>query len=356
MAGSALLSDMARDEQPNEPVSRRSLMCIAIAGLTGIMFGYDMGIINAAQDPIRARFTLSSQQLEVFVGLLSWCALPGALLGSVLADRCGRRAGILVAAFVFAFGNLMTACGPSFSALMAGRAVAGFAMGLTYPIAPMYVAEVAPARLRGGCTALLEVLSNVGILLGYLIGALCDSNWRAMLAIGLLPPSLLVSGAAFLMLESPRWLASQGRLDDARDVLHRVLGPLEAGRSFDELANRGSSGPGNGSLMELLRTPALHGTIAAGAGVAFFSQATGCESVVYYTGPILRHAGVPRASMLHAAVLMGTVKTVQCGPSNGGLPKVCRGHPGATYLKPQENARSWASPWLLNFYAASQRS
>lgn len=291
------------------------MLFVAIAGLVGIMFGYDMGITSAAQDPMRAHFALTSGQLEVFVGSLSWCALPGALLGSVVADTHGRRFGIRLAAFVFLVGNAAMAFGRSFFLVMLGRATAGFAMGLTYPIAPLYVAEVTPARLRGGCTAFLEVLSNVGILLGYLVGWICDSllglnSWRTMFALGLCPPSLLLFGACCVMPESPRWLASKGKLAEARVVLSRVLGPLEAHRSFGELSRLAANEPeGRGGFMEILWAPDLRRIVAVGAGIAFFSQATGCETVVYYTGPILQQAGIQRESMLRATVLMGTVKT-----------------------------------------------
>eukprot|EP00747_Dinoflagellata_sp_TGD_P168064 gnl/TRDRNA2_/TRDRNA2_193638_c0_seq1.p1 gnl/TRDRNA2_/TRDRNA2_193638_c0~~gnl/TRDRNA2_/TRDRNA2_193638_c0_seq1.p1 ORF type:complete len:473 (-),score=56.57 gnl/TRDRNA2_/TRDRNA2_193638_c0_seq1:194-1612(-) len=307
-AGKPLILAMEVVEVPREPIKLRAVFSIAIVGLTGIMFGYDMGIVDAAQDPIRHYFFLSSGQLEVFVGLLSWCALPGALFGSAVAEHRGRRFGIRMAAAIFLVGNFAMALGQSFFMLMWGRAVAGFAMGMTYPIAPMYVAEVAPARLRGGCTALLEVLSNVGILLGYLIGWLCQSSWRGMLAFGLIPPLLLLLGAFGFMFESPRWLASQGKFVESQAVLNCLLGREEAQLAFDELS-RHEPDDNSAGFVELLSIPAMRSTVLVGGMVAFFSQATGCETVIYYTGSILAQVGMARTSMLKATVIMGAVKT-----------------------------------------------
>merc|ERR1712232_828952 len=106
-------------------------------------------------------------------------------------------------------------------------------MGLAYILTPLYVAEVSPSRHHGCLTTLLEVLSNVGILLGYLIGWACDTvvgpnSWRLMLSFGVALPIVILFGACFVMLESPRWLAAKGRMQEASEVLQRLVGTSEA--------------------------------------------------------------------------------------------------------------------------------
>jgi len=206
-----------------------------------------------------------------------------------------------------------------------GRAVAGLAMGISYPIVPLYVAEVSPAKRRGLLTSMVEVLSNVGILMGYLSGWLCDTllthptSWRTMLGIGVIPPLIVLLGVALVMLESPRWLAARGDMHGAQQVLLHVLGPLEARAVFADLSCGASVRDERGKevmstsylavFRKLLRSASLRQALGRGLGVAFFSQATGCETIVYYSGIILSRAGVAHGNVLLATVLMGCVKT-----------------------------------------------
>merc|ERR1719440_2713478 len=120
-------------------------------------------------------------------------------------------------------------------------------MGLTYILTPLYVAEVSPARHRGQLTTVLEVLSNVGILLGYASGWICNSragpdSWRLMLSFGAVLPAFILFGACFILLESPRWLAAKGRMQEADEVLSRLVGSCEAAEAMAKLRTRCTHG------------------------------------------------------------------------------------------------------------------
>uniref|UniRef100_A0A7S0B6E1 Hexose transporter 1 n=1 Tax=Pyrodinium bahamense TaxID=73915 RepID=A0A7S0B6E1_9DINO len=235
----------------------------------------------------------------------------------------------------------------SYSVLLAGRAVAGFAVGLTLVLAPLYAAEVSPARLRGMLTSLIEAFLNIGIVLGYTASwALQDwpgaKSWRAMLGLAVLPSFLVLLGACFAMSESPRWLAAQGRIDEAVGVLRRIVGPEEAACTAEQLQrNHAPAGAkvGNNlflsvdgalapspaevdaedrmgveegeqqmSWKEMLCAQETRWLVFLGSSVAFFSQATGIESVVYYSNIILLRAGVEEGDMLKATMLVGCAK------------------------------------------------
>jgi len=178
------------------------------------------------------------------------------------------------------------------------------------------VAEVSPSKHRGRLTTLLEVLSNVGILLGYFSGWICDyvlgaSSWRLMLGIGVAPPIAILLGVCFVMVESPRWLAAKGHTQEAEQVLSRLVGLSEAKTAVARFHSQhaGIDGSSSTAFQELLSSRGLRRSMFAGAGVAFFSQATGCEAIMYYSPTILESAGVRRDQTLLATVVIGVVKT-----------------------------------------------
>lgn len=297
-----------------EPLKWAALTAVGFACLSGLLLGYDIGITNGALLPVANTLSMNRYEMELFVGFLSLFALPGCLFGGVAAEQFGRRGSIGIGAVLFLAGNLMMTLAPSYIVLLSGRALAGLAVGMTLVTEPLYTAEIAPARLRGMLNTNVEVSFNVGIVMGFLVSwmlrDLPDSiSWRWMFSLCLVAPIVSLVGVMFVLPESPRWLASRGRLEEAQDVLHQLLGPREARNSFEIMKQKGQTPEDpEMSWWEMFTSKKTRWLVFLGGGIAFFSQATGIESIMYYSSVILEEGGLSRNGMLMATLIMGCFK------------------------------------------------
>lgn len=168
-------------------------MVYAVAGVSalgGLLFGYDTGIISGALLHLRDDMDLSSREQEVVVSVILLGAMAGALLAGRLAVRHGRRKVVIAVAVVFALGAAAAAAAPGVGALIAARFVLGLAVGGASNMVPVYIAEAAPAGIRGRLMVLFQLMVACGQLIAYLCGwALSDGgDWRTMFALAVLPP------------------------------------------------------------------------------------------------------------------------------------------------------------------------
>ena len=191
-----------------------------IAGLGGILYGYDMGIIAAAQIFVRSSFSLSTQMEEVVVSVVLVGAMIGAVLGGSAADKYGRRLTLIWGGVLFIIGSIMAPISPNVGTLIAARLLLGLAIGFTSVTAPVYVSELAPPQSRGMLIGLYQFALTSGIALADLVGYwLAERHaWREMFALGALP-ALLFLILVFTVPESPRWLLGHGRESEAELVL-----------------------------------------------------------------------------------------------------------------------------------------
>jgi len=299
----------------SEPLRPKAVVAAAFACLSGLLLGYDIGITNGALLPLKRHFGMNHSQMEIFVGMLSMCALPGCFLGGKCAEWFGRRGAIGIGAVFFLLGNSLMTFASTYMVLLLGRALAGLAVGMTLVTEPLYTAEVSPARLRGMLSTNVEVSFNVGIVLGFLssykLRDLPDAtSWRWMFGLCLAAPVLSIAGVCCVLPESPRWLASQGRVSEAEAVLGALLGPAEASRSAELMKAplRISDQEPEMTWQEMFTTPNTRWLALLGGGIAFFSQATGIESIMFYSNVILEEGGLDRDMMLLATLIMGCFK------------------------------------------------
>eukprot|EP00930_Biecheleria_cincta_P055150 TRINITY_DN41502_c0_g1_i1.p1 TRINITY_DN41502_c0_g1~~TRINITY_DN41502_c0_g1_i1.p1 ORF type:complete len:466 (-),score=68.59 TRINITY_DN41502_c0_g1_i1:74-1471(-) len=301
-----------------EPIKKLAMLATTFACLSGWLLGYDIGITNGMLEPVAKGFNMSHRQMQIFVGILNMMALPGCIFAGWSADYFGRRPTIAAGAALFFVGNSLMALTQSFVLLVVGRAIAGFAMGLTLVTEPLYTAEMSPARLRGMLSTNVEVSFNVGILFGFIASWAFedfddDVSWRYMLGLSLIAPVASLFGVFAVLPESPRWLASQGRLHEAEATLNQLLGPNEAKRAIMAMQSSHSGGLDKcveKTLAEAMACPKMRWLFFIGGGVAFFSQATGIESIMYYSGVILERGGLARRDMLMGMVGVGICKLI----------------------------------------------
>jgi SP family galactose:H+ symporter-like MFS transporter len=273
----------------------------AISALGGLLFGYDTGVISGAILFIKQDFSLSSTLEEVVVSAVLIGAVIGAILGGPMADRLGRRKSLLLSASVFALGAIGTGLSPSVGVLIAGRIIVGCAIGAASFIAPMYISEVSPHKIRGRLVALNQIALTSGIVIAYLVDYALSNvqGWRWMLSLAAIPAVVLGVGMTF-MPSSPRWLITQNQDKKAEDVLGRIRSKDEIGRELKEIR---ISLRKQTKDWTALKSPLIRSALVVGIGLAIFQQVTGINTVIYYAPTIFQFAGFKSAS----AAILATV-------------------------------------------------
>jgi sugar porter (SP) family MFS transporter len=279
-----------------------------VVGLGGFLFGYDTGVISGALPFLTADFRLSAGASGWVVSAILIGAMIGALGSGRVADRFGRRPAVIAAAGVFTLGAVLAAAAPTLTALIAARVVLGLAIGAASALVPVFIAEVAPPAQRGRLVAVNQLLITIGIVAAYGVDYAFTSSgdWRAMFALGAVPALALGIGMLFLP-ESPRWLISRGREDQAREVLARIR---PAGAVDDEIAGIRKMRPAGGVRLRELRRRWMRPALVAGIGLQILGQASGVNTVIYYAPTIFHHAGLGSSAAILATVGIGVINMV----------------------------------------------
>jgi len=289
---------------------RNVVLTAAIAGLGGLLFGYDTGIIASALLFIKVDFALGSFEQGLVVAAVPIGAVAGAAVAGPAADTYGRRLMILLSAVVFIIGALASAAAPGLVVLVVARVVIGVAIGLASAASPVYISEIAPPESRGRLVSFFQLAVTIGILVAYLVGLAFDGieGWRWMLGLGCVP----ALGLAFGMLrmpQSPRWLVMKGDDYAARAVLAkiRVDDPDTIDRELEEIEESVHTDTKAGSWSDLLQ-PAVKAALVVGIGLAILQQVTGINTVIYYAPTIIEFTGVnSSAGSILAAVGVGII-------------------------------------------------
>ena len=282
-----------------------------VAALGGLLFGFDTAIISGTIPYIKSYFSLNDYLLGWAVSsILIGCGI-GALLASSVAQNYGRRYALVVCAILFAASGCGVALSNSLPVFIFFRLVGGLGVGAAAMVSPMYIAEMAPARWRGRLVSLYQLAIVLGILLAYYSNyVLADSgenNWRWMFASQVLP-SLLFLFMLRLVPETPRWLVSKGRLEEALRVLQKTSGEAI---NEDEL-NRIQQSFGTNSHPKLaeLGSTRYRATVWLGILVAVFQQITGINAILYYAPVIFKETGLGTADSLLQTISIGVVNVL----------------------------------------------
>ena len=202
-----------------------------LAALGGYLFGFDFAVISGALPFLQKQFLLDAYWEGFATGVLALGAIIGCLIAGKLADKWGRRPGLMSAAALFALSFLAMAFSPTRDFFIVARFFAGIGVGMASMLSPMYIAEISPAELRGRMVAINQLTIVLGIfitnLVNYTLRNNGDSSWRWMFGLGVIPAGLFLAGASILP-ESPRWLMIHGDVDAAErtaaDIERRVEG------------------------------------------------------------------------------------------------------------------------------------
>lgn len=273
---------------------RKGLLVGLTAASVGVIYGYDLSSIAGVQLFIGDDFHLSTGQLELLTTMVVIGQIAGALGAGVLANAIGRKKSMVLIVLGYTLFALLGAASVSVPMLLTARVLLGVTIGISVVVVPVYVAESAPAAVRGSMLTAYQVATLSGVVLGYVVGYLLagSHSWRAMLGVAAVPALILLP----LLLRAPesaRWYLLKGRTEDARRALLRVQDEsnidaelADIVRAVDEEA-RDHAG---GGVLDMVRRPYLRATLFVVA-LGFLLQITGINAIIYYSPALFRAMG-----------------------------------------------------------------
>jgi len=282
----------------------------SIAGLGGVLYGYDMGIIAAAAIFVKRTWGLSTLMEELVVSIVLIGAMIGAIVGGAVADRIGRRATLVWAGGIFIVGSVLAPLSANVLVLIVARAIIGIGIGFTSVTAPVYVSELAPPQSRGMLIGLYQFALTVGIALANLVGywLAAQQAWRLMFGIAVVP-TVFFLGVILTVPESPRWLFAHGRPREAAAVLRIYTDQMGAQRFLDDI-EQGLKMPME-QRWSALWSPAVRGALFIAVGLTVLQQVTGINTIIYYGPQIFELAGSSsHANAILATLIVATVNVV----------------------------------------------
>jgi SP family arabinose:H+ symporter-like MFS transporter len=307
--------------------TRYTIRVALIVALGGFLMGFDASVISGVVGFIGPEFDLTNIQVGWAVASLTLTATLAMMIAGPLSDRFGRRPVLKAAALLFTLSAIASAVAPDYLTLVIARMLGGFGVGAALIIAPMYIAEIAPAEVRGRMVSFNQLNIVIGISLAYfsnfLILSLGQSDlawaqslhldewsWRWMLGIEALP-AIVYFFALFSVPESPRWLAMRNRTAEALKILTRVSGRARAEADLNEVheALNTEAEQEKASIRELFM-PAMRLVLTIGVTIAILQQITGINSVFFYAPMIFEQSGIGTDAAFMQAVLVGIVNLV----------------------------------------------
>ena len=297
-----------------------------VAAMGGLLFGWDWVVIGGAKPFFQRYFALTS---EAQIGWANSCALlgclGGALVAGALSDRYGRKRLLIVAALLFATTSVGNALAANFTIFIAWRIFGGLAIGLASNLSPMYIAEVAPAQIRGKLVAINQLTIVIGILLAQYINWFLVRNlpagasdtfirdswfgqqgWRWMFGLTA-APSLLFFLGMLLVPESPRWLAKNGKLGLAEAILARIGGEDYARSAVSDIQSTVATEQAQRVRFSELLQPRMRKVLVLGVILAVFQQWCGINVIFNYAEEIFHAAGYDISTVLKNIAWTGSV-------------------------------------------------
>lgn len=282
-----------------------------ISAMGGYLFGFDFAVISGALPFLRTVFGLNAWWEGFLTGSLALGCMVGCLLAGNMADRYGRRPGLMVAALLFAISSLGLAFSTNLTMFIAMRFAAGIGVGMASTLSPLYIAEISPANVRGRNVSINQLTIVVGILITNLINyTLADNGpdaWRWMFGLGVVPSIAFFVGVIWLP-ESPRWLVQSGRVSEGEAILLRI-GGQEFVTSTVRAVQQSMTQTGKSSYALLLEK-SVRPAVMVGIGLAVLQQLCGINVVFNYTSTIFETTGANLDRQLFETVAIGVVNLV----------------------------------------------
>ena len=324
MAGQGPSSDIPSVFGDDDPGSGRGAVRIAsVAALGGLLFGYDSAVINGAVDAIQKHFEVNNASLGFAVASALLGAAAGAMTAGRIADRIGRLAVMKIAAVLFFISAIGTGLAGNVGTIVLFRVVGGIGVGVASVIAPAYIAETSPARIRGRLGSLQQLAIVTGIfaslaidyLLAHLAGGASNELWLGLEAwrwmfLTMAIPAVVYGALAYTIPESPRYLVARHRIPEARKVLTMLLGEKNLEITLDRIQST-LAGETKPSWRDL-RKPAggIYGIVWVGLGLSIFQQFVGINVIFYYSNVLWQAVGFDEGHAFLITVITSIVNIV----------------------------------------------
>ena len=281
-----------------------------VASLGGLLSGYDTGVISGALLFINETWVLPDTLQGFLVSSVLIGAVIGAATNGVLADIFGRKKIIMTTAVIFIIGSIMCAFAPNVYVLIISRIFVGFAVGIVNFVVPLYLSEISPKNLRGTLVSLYQWAITSGILFSYFINAAFAQavyNWRWMLFAGVLPGLILFVGMC-LMSDTPRWLVSKNRDNEAKAVFKKIEPDVDSDREIQDIKTTLNS-EGQDQKFKFKKWMIM--PFVVGVGIMFAQICTGINTIIYYAPTIFKTAGFDsNLTAIYATTGIGVVNFV----------------------------------------------
>ena len=307
----------------NKPKLGILVFISAVASLGGFLFGYDTGVINGTQFYFSKYFELDAVIKGWVVGSALLGCFVGAIIAGPLSKQFGRKQSLIFSALLFtlsAWGSGLPSFLPeSVTMLVVFRIIGGLGIGIASMNAPMYIAELSPASIRGKMVTVYQMAIVLGFfivfLATYFIGAgqseayNLERGWRLMFWSELVPCMLFLA-LLFFVPRSPRWLALKGRDDESLQVLANLHGDLQAKEEYEEIKLSIQHEHGSRTIKDVLKKTILP-IVLIGCGLSFLQQFTGINAVLYYGADIFEKAlGFGQEDVLAQQILLAGTNVV----------------------------------------------
>jgi sugar porter (SP) family MFS transporter len=291
----------------------RVLRWSVTSALAGFLFGFDTVVISGAEQTIQALWNLSAGMHGVAMAAALYGTVVGSVIGGWPSDRFGRRPTLLAIGIFYFVSAAWSALAGDVYAFIAARFIGGLGIGISTVVAPLYIAEIAPAEQRGRLAGMFQFNIVFGILIAFLSNALLagigETAWRWMLGVAAFP-ALLYTAMCFAIPESPRWLIDRKNDRAAGAAVLKAIypeaSPEEIGRKTDEIA-RSSTTTGRAGRFwtSRLRKPILLAFL-----IAFFNQLSGINAILYFAPRIFEMTGLGTQAALLQSVGIGVTNLV----------------------------------------------
>ena len=288
------------------------LIC-AVAAFGGLLFGYDTAVIAGAIGYLQVKFELSPMLTGWAASSAIWGCVFGALFSGALSDKYGRKKVLLLSGLLFTLSALGSAVPDNLTQFVMARFIGGLGVGSASMLSPLYISEIAPAKIRGMLVTLYQLAIVFGIniiyIVNYLIANTHDQVWNVQLGWRYMLgsegiPAILFFILLFFVPESPRWLVKENRSDEALKILNKINGPEETHRILKEIKE--AVNEEKGSFLDLFK-PGIRKAMVVGSVLALFSQVTGINAIIYYAPEIFKQVGFGSESALFQTMIIGFV-------------------------------------------------
>ena len=281
-----------------------------IASLAGFLFGFDTVVISGADKKLQDLWQSSDAfHGTVVMGMALWGTVFGAIFGGIPTNKIGRKNTLLWIGILFFISAIGSAFANDPIVFAVFRFIGGLGVGASTIAAPAYISEIAPAKDRGKLVAFYQFNIVLGILVAFLSNYLLrntgENSWRWMMGVQAIP-SFIYTLFIFTIPESPRWLLSKSRNDEAKDVLQRMYPGDDVEELISEIHLDNNSAAANENIfLKKYRTPLILAFF-----IAFFNQLSGINAFLYYSPRIFQEAGLGESTALLSSIGIGATNLV----------------------------------------------